>query len=559
MPVPLATRPVVPDKLAIRVDAPNGATSRWAEDELSALNVLSDIEFSDEIPGGYKELGGVLARNPRGSYQDLIPYGDLKVYTPGGEVVWQGSLDKGPGVSGDEFHITPAALGYQYILEDDQAASIGFIDCDMSKWTDGSTRRKIGNLNSSFAGRPYRYTQEVSTSSQDPTNGAGIFLVLSSVAAGTTPFGELVYFSEGPEIGEMRFDYRVMGGIGKDASMFDAAALGPDDTSTPDITPSFEQVQVLNTSLKAKGKNRQYAYVQGSYIAAIEGNFTNTRGFFNIRIIGTHGLPVRGTWPNIGFSAKQMFEYVIQNYASPLTVDSDFVDDDGFVIPQAWYPGVSLPEIVNDITKYGLYDWFVYTDKRIELRKPQTYNRFWRAPVAPSSLEQVGQDSQRLWRRIVVRFTDASGVTQYVGPPGWTTGITSSELEITDPEHPAVKANRTRRDVLDLQGVSTPATAITVGKRFLEEAALLDRSGSATLSGYVLDSYGVLRPVSQVKSGDWISFSDATDTGYRKIISKQYRHNDRSAEIDLDAPASGMDALLERFQASLIPGGLTSA
>ena len=81
---------------------------------------------------------------------------------------------------------------------------------------------------------------------------------------------------------------------------------------------------------------------------------------------------------------------------------------------------------------------------------------------------------------------------------------------ITDPQHPAVLAGRTRRDTLDI-GLADAATAIAVGKRFLEEANLLDRSGSATLKGYVLDIYNNLRPVAQVKSGDWISFVDASD------------------------------------------------
>lgn len=549
----------ISDKLAVRIDGPDGAVARWAEDEMAPINVISDIEFSDEIPGGYKEMGGALARNPQVDYQDQDSYSDIKVYGPGTEIVWEGSLDKGPGTSGEHVAISPSALGYQYILEDDNAASVGFIDCDLSKWGEPSTRRKIFMLGQNVAGRPYAYSQETNNAVGDPTNGPGITFTLSSVQLNTTPFGESIYYSEGPEIGEVRFDYRnLVAAFGADANWDDFIAAGLDDIfSGSEEGTYYEQVTKLEQIFKLTKVGHKYLTAFSRYSAALpEGTYRNMRGFMNTKVIGRHGLGLLGTWPNVGFSAKQMLEYLIENFASPLTVDPDFMDDDEHIIGQAWYPDTPLPEIVNDLTKYGFYDWFVYHGKRFELRKPQTYNRMWRSLVAPSDLEEVGEDSQRLWRRIVVQFTDATGVTQTVGPPGSTANTISSELEITDPDHPAVRANRTRRDILQISGISNPAAAIKVGKRFLEEANLLNRSGSATLKGYLLDSYGVLRPVSQVKSGDWIAFTDAADTSYRKIVSKRYRHTDRSAEVELDAPASGMEALLERFSAALIPLGV---
>jgi hypothetical protein len=559
VPAPI-TRERPPDKLAVRIDSPNGNSNRWAEDEGAVDNVLSDLEFSDEIPGGNKELSGTLARDPKKDYRDLGAYGDIKVYEPGGEVVWQGSLDKGPTVSGEQFSISPSALGYQYILDDDQAAQVGFIDCDLSKWGEGSSRRKILNMEAAIAGRPYRYTQEFSSLIQDLTYGPGIMMVLSSVEAGTTPFNELIYYGGGPEIGGLRWDYRALNGAPKDANMSDLVGLGSDDLlSGADLSASMESVTALQQSLAAGGGGRKYALVQSRYLGALEGKtFTNTRAFLNLKVLGRHGLVPLGVWPNIGFSAKQMVEYLIKNFAAPLTVDPEFIDDDGYVITQAWYSdGQALGDIMHDLTKYGLYDWFVYNGKRMELRKPGTYGRFWKAYVAESGLNEVGLDSQRLWRKITVRYTDASGVTRTAGAPGSGCDSESALLEITDPDHPAVKAGRTRRDILDLQGIATPETAVAVGKRFLEEANLISRSGSATLKGYVFDDKNVLRPVAQVHSGDYISFVDASDKTYRKIMAKTYRHTDRSAEIDVDAPPGGMDALLERLQAGLITTGVT--
>jgi hypothetical protein len=555
-------REFISDKLAIRTDSPSGFSARWAEDESAPINILADIECSDEIPGGYKELSGSLARDPLIDYRDLEAYGDVRLYGAGGEAIWEGSLDKGPTVSGEQVSISPSALGYQYILDDDHAVQVGFIDCDLSKWGEPTTRRKLFLVVQNIGGRPYTYSQEVATSISDLANGPGISFALSSVAAASTPVGESLYYSEGPDIGELRFDYlNLVTSMAEDANYQDTAVLGADDmfpAGGVDISEIYKQVTKLNQSLKSSSTKRKYAMVKSVYAAALaEATYRNVHGFLNPKVIGRHGLTPRGVWPNIGYSSKAMLEYLITNFASPLTVDSDYMDDDGYTVTQAWYPNMPLTDIVHDVTKYGLYDWFVYRGKRFELRKPGSYGRYWKAYTSEAGLNEVGLDSQRLWRKITVRYTDASGVTRTAGALGSGCDSESEALEVTDPDHPAVKAKRTRRDILDLQGIATPETAVAVGRRFLEEANLISRSGSATLKGYVYDDKNVLRPVSQVKSGDYISFVDAADASYRKIMSKTYRHTDRASTIDVDAPPAGMEALLERLQAGLISLGVS--
>jgi hypothetical protein len=60
-----------------------------------------------------------------------------------------------------------------------------------------------------------------------------------------------------------------------------------------------------------------------------------------------------------------------------------------------------------------------------------------------------------------------------------------------------------------------------------------------------------------VRAGDYIAFVDAADHAYRKIVATNYQHDNRANEIDLDAPATGLEALLERLQAALIPTGVS--
>lgn len=549
------TREYPPDKVAIRIKSPNGYSNRWAEDESKAENVLSDIELEDEMPGGDKSMGGILARDPQLKWQEMEAYADIYAYQPGVKKCWEGSLDKAPAVSGDQMSLAPAALGYQAELEDDRASAIGFISTDLSKLEDSSMQRHINLLEGQFSPS----AAGVLSGFQDSgTTAAGILFdfrqVLNKVG-GPKPGAEQIWNPEGALIGKVMYDFigdatsPWLSNIGIDRDDLDLSHLARGE---PNGTTALQQT--ISTSIGGK-----YLFIMDYYNAAITTEFqmTNRHWFVNIHVFGTHGLSVSGSWPNIGLKMKQMIEYLI-NELTTLEARPEDVDDDEFLINNAWY-GSRGPtsEIVQDLTKYSYYDWFVRRGKRFHVKKPGTYGNFWKSYVRESELDELGLDSQALWDEIVVSYQDANGRTIYAGPPGSGCDIESELLTVTDPDSPGRRAGRKRRDLIQLKGVGTPATAIEVGKRFLEEANLLNHAGSATLTGYVLDHNGVMWPAACVKSGDWISFVDASDRSYRKIVNRKYVHNNRGSEIQIDAPPSGMEQLLERLQAEMISLGVS--
>jgi len=253
----------------------------------------------------------------------------------------------------------------------------------------------------------------------------------------------------------------------------------------------------------------------------------------------------------MGYTAKQMLQLVIPLYTA-LRTTGESLEDDGYVIPQAWFsdPG-PMSTVVQELTKYGLYDWFVFGERLFQFRKPGTYGRRWQAYAGPSELREAGLDGERLWEQIIVSYQDVDGSTRTVGPPGSGAHVEEAGLRITDPDHPAVKADITRKDVLALQGISTPARATEAGERWLKEANELSRSGSCNLKHYILDDCAVFRPASQVQPGDHVRFPDSSDGSYRKIVAVDYDHDTRTAACTLDAPPEGYKALLERMQADI--------
>ncbi len=545
------TREMPPDRLAVHITAPNGSTSRWAADESSHENVIEGLKFSGELNGGPKELTGTLARNPRYSYPDLVAFSDAEVHGPGVGTSWDGRMDKAPESDGDRMSIDPAIVGHRAALEDNKGLiGPGFINADQSRWGDPSTERvkklrELGKFPVASVSQAAGY--------KEGTEPAGLLVDFANAIAeaGKSEGQEQVFDGGGVDIGALYYDFRDLDGLGKTAGFNTQAELWTDDAaSAADAGTNHEGGSASGQVVSAAGPGRKFAAIRDWYEGGFEGSMTNLHNWANLRPVGNHGLPLQGEWPDVGFTVKQMLAYAVPLYTY-LDVDEEEMEDGEFVIPQAWFsePG-SMLQVVEELTKYDPLNWFV-REKKFQLRFPGTYGRRWQAYAGPAGLKEQGLDASRLWRSIVVRYTDVDGSVRTVGPPGSGAHFEDPGLEITDPQHPAVQAAIPRQDVLDLNGVGVQAQAVATGERWLEEANLLSRSGSCTVSYYLLDDKGVFRPVSQVQEGDLIRFPDAHDTSYRRVASFEYDHASRSSSLSLDAPKESISALLERFNAKL--------
>jgi len=547
------TRAFPPDKLAWRVaDPKTGATiARWAEDAHRPENVISGITKSGEMPGGHKEAGGTLSRDPRVDWPDLATYLDVFIEQPGGEIVWEGRLNQKPESDGERMVIEPKAVGHQAALEDRNGLiGPGFLNADQSKWGDVSGQRREDLKAAGFA-----LSASASSASQDAGSSApGLFFDFSGVtrAGGEKPGAELSFYGDGVDLGRVLFDFL---GDGTE-TWSEIPALSSDDIwSSWDGPKNLNGASAEAQEVAATAPGRKYAFLQAFYTGSYAGLMSNLHAYQNVKVTGNQGLALQGEWPNVGFTAKQMLEYAIPLYTY-LRVDPEAIEDGEYLISHAWFsePG-NMAAVVKELTKYELLDWFVMEDKLFQVRVPGTYGRRWQAYAGPSDLKEAGEDGSRLWAEILVRCQDVDGSTRTVGPPGSGANLESEALKITDPDHPAVKAGIPREDLLDLRGISRPERALEVGERWLQDANELSHAGEATFSGYIMDDKAVFRPVAQVQPGDWVRFPDAGSSGtdYRKIVAVSYDHDSRTCNVSLDAPSEAIQALLERFQADLIP------
>lgn len=549
-----------PAKHCVIVRDPQSGTpiARWAEDEARSHNVMNGLRLSGGVPGGKKELKCTLPRDPRRDWPDQQGFLSIECQLPGRNRVWHGRIGKAPRSDGERMVIDNEAVGYAAALEDRKALRIGFIDSNFGNHGEPSTQRRLDLIN---AGVRLNAAQGAGWqgAGEHPPGITFDFNDIETIS-GKSDRGESSYFSGGPDIGALLYHFaRLAGGSGSEWTTL--ARLATNDVNS--VVDAGENHKAKTNAdaferLDAGGAGRKYASLVSNRAEGGAGgaDLTDFHSWEYPKVLGNNDLSLQGTWPNVGFTVAQMLRYAVPLY-SGLQATEESVEDDGFVVSQAWFsdPG-TLARIVDELVKLGLYDWFVKDAKLFELRQPGTYGRRWQAYQGPSNFQEAGTDTERAWDRIVVGYQEPNGTTRFVGWPGSGCEVESPTLQITDPDHPAVRADEPREDLLELQVQSSPTRAIEVGERWLAEANELSRSGKARLSGYVQDECGVWYPAAVVAEGDLLRFKDARDKSYRKIVGYDYAGDDLAVDVDLDAPSEDVKALFERFRAVLAPLGL---
>lgn len=534
---------------------PDGYRTRWGFDENDPSRVPDGLSFSSSMPGGADTISVDLRRSTSEDYPDLARFAELRVGRSGGRNM-DFRIEQTPRASGYEESITVEGKGYRSALEDRQDARAIFVHRVLSDW---------------------QMTPPYARST-----------VLYAFGVDQIDAGAVAWDGSGPavEIG-FRGPYNTTTQYRRSEAYFDAQGIPLGDlyyalanpsgpgTATATLTAGLiRDTASWNTSGSATSGNLAAGTASG-YLSAASSPWTldGTEVAAGLQLVATaagtatkdsliraklavygdHGLTKYGPDPG-GFYTGQMVEWIVDNLTE---LDSGTIETGTFLHPHASFIDPTTPlSIVEDLVSYEpLFDWYCFADRRVEFRRRGTFGKRWRARVGEADLQTSGESIERLYNEVAVKVADPSlGEGTIVGPVG--SGLPYTDASLSDPDltNPANAAGVTRRALLDI-GEGTLAGAIEVGARFLEESRSLDTSGEATLVGLVSDDAGIAWPVDEVRAGDEISFSDAADTSYRRIVSTNYEATSQSTSISLDAPPETMDALLARLGATLVPLG----
>lgn len=548
-----------PLRLHCLVKTPSGHIQRWGDDEPKPENVPSDMQFGDGMPGGFDQFDCRLPRKPEFTYHDLERLSTLTVCGAGGEVAWQGRLERTPRVAGGEFSVAPNAVGWQAHLEDDKTASGVYVDRDLGHWGSISNAVRIALLGAGF--------EIVSDGSIDPdtTTGApALKLQWDGTGSAMDGLSEAYYDAgAGNLIGSIYYDYTSTNTLSTYTGILGIASddLHTVYTATSDLLTGTNS---SGTGTLTASPPYRFAFAQMLAAGITPTIGTHLMSIRRIAVFGDHGLTKQGTAPNQGFYASDVIADAISRWAPLLhytTGSNGSIKPTSFVIPHLEFrEPTTVAEIVKAANRFHIRDWAVWEGQN---GRPTFYyqdrgdgGREWRARVGPSQLEETGPQVDRVWNGVIVHYRDVDGSTRTVGPTNSGADTESSELTDEGPENPANELGIRKWTKLDMNTTSTPTGATEVGARFLAEARQLDRSGKATLVGHVEDSSGILRPYWQVRAGDTIRFVDSADPSPRRIVKTEKSADNRACTVDLDAPPEGMDALLERLGVVLVELGL---
>lgn len=519
------------------------------------------------MPGGFESADATLPRKPGVAYADLTPFSNWRIQGAGGECAWEGQLRDTPRSSGNERAISPRGAGYQAHLDDDKSARMVYVDQDFGNWGSSSTQRRIDLLTSGLV-------PNESSVTPDETTGAPALetSVQGPWAAGNPPVSEGVYDSKGIPIGSVFYAWKRSSTTDNTDTNWTwrLQASAADTFTSADATGNLRAAGPGTGTLTTTSGDKTFVTAHIFYGAVAKTTDGNKYCIYwtKLAVYGDHGLTKQGTASATeaqGFYASDVIAHALRTWAPLISFtegSTGTLTPTSFVIPQLEFRDpTTTAEIIRQANRFHLRDWAIWEGQRAG--QPTFYyhdrgarGKAWRARIRPAQLEETGQSADRIWNGIIVRYNDVDGTSKTVGPAGSGATTEDDSLEDSDPLNPANQKGIRRWDVLDMSGVSTSAGAIEVGRRFLEEANLLDTSGQARIVGYCEDDKGVIHPAWKIRAGDTISFVDAADKSARRIVKTSYSHSDRTNSIDLDAPPEGLDALLERLQVVLVPLGL---
>lgn len=548
-----------PLRLNVIAQPPTGPERRFALDATSKGDTPTGLSFSDTVPGGFESCEFSLLRDALQSNPELAQFGNFRVEGAGRELAWEGRIEGSPTSTGTTLEVSPSLVGWQAALEDNSTARMVYRETSLEQWEGMSRARKVLMIASGVRGIGD------AEATVDAISGAPSLDLLYDGGSWAANYGPRIegWYDAGGDVRIKKFWGRlamdaILQFYYNPASLMRVLVWGSDNDNSQTESLTIAAAAASQDVSWSPTTPRRFIGVDMTYnvttALGIGDNVQLLSQWQKLALHGDHGLTERGTEPDSGYWASDIIEHAVRTWAPALARS---IDPTNFVIPQAaFYDPTTAAEIVRFANSYHLYDWGVWDDKTFHYYQRGNRGRKWRARVADVGLQEAGPQVDRSWNGVIVSYNDVDGNTYTVGPVGSGATVTSTSLVSTDPQNAANAAGLRRWTGLDVGITTTAAGAIEIGRRFLIESAQLDRSGSAAIVGTCLDENGVCRPAWQVRAGDQISFIDAADTSYRRIVRKTYDHDTYTSTIDLDAPPAGLEALLERLSAVLVPLGI---
>lgn len=532
------------DRLALTVTGLNGVHKRWGPDELDGADVPVALNFQTAIPNGFQTLTSSLLRRIDLDYPDLALLGDVNVYGPGAEVVWQGRHTQFPRDHGDTFAITPSATGWAAHLLDDPQFAMVYVDRQSNNWNPPGIQRQTNLVVGGF-------------SYFDPSQTTGGVALTYQQAGGAKPISEAWYTAPaGCLLGSYYYNFsslNIAAGTADANENLYLEASDDDVGTTVQLTANLLATATGGSAYFTPTTATRFALVAAYYAgtAASGPGVDRQVAFTNLTVYGNHGLTVQGDEPG-GVYLSDIVRDLVSRGAPLLDVSG--VEPNTIIVPHYVADHVTPSDALLELNNYAQWDWGVYNDRKFFFRPPDPDRLTWSVRLSDGAgLELEGEQSDDVYNGVVVTFTDTNGVARSYGPPGSNSDYTDPSLQDTSEGNPVNQAGIPRKWLrLDLGFTTTPAGALTIGQAKLGEQSLPQRRGTVTVKGFARHPTMGLRPAWAIRAGDFVRVEDHPADVPRKIITTDYDHASRTNTLTVGNTSHKLDAVIQLLQAQLV-------
>jgi hypothetical protein len=546
-------------RLAASLLDPDGKViARWGPDAEAVGDIPRGLTFTTSDPGGFKDSTAALSRRIDRSWPDLRLLRDIRYYGAGNRTAWEGRLQETPAHHADDFAISPGAVGHVVELDDDPSFAEIYLDRELSKWGEPTTQRRLNLINSNVD--PSAVTMSQSAAGEGAAEGAGITAQYQWLKAGKEERGELLYYNGGVNIGRVLWDLNGRAAT-EDATFFNGIFLSPNGVDSSGPSANSNAVTALGKSVTNSKAGYPYAILVSTYggAAAIDPYLEAFR-WLNLMVTGTHGLTLRGAWPNVGIYTHDVIADIVRRTGPRLrftTGPEGTISDGDFAIPHLSFgEGIKGSDAILAANAYHQRFWGVYDDKTFFWLPTTTFRKRWRIRRSKGhGIDLLGPQAEDAMNGVVVSFTDAAGITRKIGPPGASSCYATSALLADTSASNPVNAAGIERKWGELQlGFTTDVNgAIQVGVAYLQmKLESATSRGSVTVTDLIEDDEtGTLYPAWYMRAGDSAIVTDG-DAIERRIIETVYSHDSRQLTANMDSTPHKVEALMERMGIVLV-------
>jgi hypothetical protein len=502
------------------------------------------ISWGTQNPGGFADASVTLARPPWPGALETPMFGGITIKSASGEVKFHGRVRGTPQI--DSEAVTLNAEGLAAHLDDN--TFFRFLGChnDLNAWTEPTNERQLfligtgvsptndGGVINADTGTPVLDTRL--TSPSDEWQGSERWLRVDGIPIGRIK-GSWSKFDFVDEL-KLGWDWR--------------AILSPDGTIAGDLTGNMVGSGPGTYDVSAGGA-RYYAGVSLIFYDALP----STDGLiFDLQwvptVVGTHGLTLQnlddgsGRW---GISIGDALEYCITDGAPEIDIFS--IEDADYVLSHLVHTG-TVRELVEQVSAFGsvngrVPDWGVY-ENGFFWGAPGSFGRTWRVNRSQMAVATAeGPDAEQMTQGVVITYTDGSGRSLSVGPPGIGADVETALLASTDPNNRAPAYSIIVRDA----GLTTTGGAILVGQALLAETNSRPHKGTVTITGDLEDDAGNIGHASEVRACDRVIVVNDEEPTEQDIVSTNYDHDSLTVTANVGTVPGNIETLLARLAAAV--------